>query len=302
MALHIPVLAEEVIDNLNIKPDGIYVDGTAGYGGHSSLILEKLSSKGKLVCIDQDENAVEYLKNKFANNKNVTIVKDNFIQILDIIKYKVDGILLDIGVSSPMLDNPERGFSYHNDARLDMRMNQNQRLDAWFVLNRYTKDKLIKIFKQYGEIANPSPVVNKLFELRNNKILINTTSELVNLIKDSFPKTNFEKHPAKQYFQALRIEVNDELNVLNKTLSKVTKVLNIGGRVAIITFHSLEEKVVWDFAKSVSENNAPSYLPYDLNTATFKLITKKPITPTQKEIDENKRSHSAKLFVLEKIK
>ncbi|GHU52713.1 ribosomal RNA small subunit methyltransferase H [Bacilli bacterium] len=297
---HQPVLLKESIELLNIKPNGIYVDGTAGRGGHSQAILDKLNLNGKLICIDTDQDAIDSLEKKFRNKNNVIIVKGNFTEIDEIVKTnkinKVDGILLDIGVSSPMFDDILRGFSYHNSSKLDMRMDQTQKLDAHYIVNNYSIEQLINVFKKYGEIANPYNVAKKIIEQRIIKP-INATDELVNIIKTSIPsKILFkEKHPAKQYFQALRIEVNDELNNLQKVIDHSANILNANGVLAIISFHSLEDRIVKQKFLNLTSINVPKEIPISNITTQFSLLTKKPITASDNELLDNLRSRSAKL-------
>ena len=304
--IHIPVLKQQLIDILNIKPNGIYVDCTAGFGGHSQLIAQKLNSQGKLICIDQDINAINHLKKLFNSYSNVLIVKDNFKNLDEILKdKKVDGIILDIGVSSLMFDDKSRGFSYHENGKLDMRMDLNQELTAYQVINKYSQDQLVKMFEEYGEINDSWNVVQAIIKQRMIKP-IETTLELVDIIKQNIKKSQLfeKKHPARLYFQALRIEVNDELNVLKKVLVESLKHLNKHARLAIITFHSLEDRIVKQiFSKLTSskdkyEKNIPLY---EINQPQYKLLTKKAITANDQELIDNHRSRSAKLRAIEKI-
>lgn len=296
---HIPVLSLEMIEMLNIKANGTYVDCTAGRGGHSMLILKKIKN-GKLICIDCDHEAIEYLTNKFKNNKNVIVIRDNFSNIIDILKshdiQKVDGIIADLGVSSPMFDNLERGFSYHQRSEIDMRMDHNQKLDAKIILNTYSSKQLNTIFKEYGEIIRPDVVVNNIIKYREQQP-IKYTDELVKIIKDSLPLKILQKskHPAKQYFQALRIAVNDELNNLKKFITSIAGILNNDGKVAIITFHSLEDRIVKQgFNQLVVGKVFPKEVL--INTSSpYSLINKKPIIASEQELLMNNRAHSAKL-------
>lgn len=301
--MHKSVLLNECIENLNLKENSIIVDCTLGYGGHSSEILKRIN-KGFLFAFDQDSEAIlssnERL-GKIANNYK--IINNNFVNIkeeLNKLNIKgVDGILYDLGVSSPQLDESKRGFSFHQDARLDMRMNQNNSLSAYEVVNTYTYEKLVQIFYKYGEEKYASSIAKGIIASRP----ITTTLELVEVIKNSVPeKYKREKHPARKVFQAIRIEVNDELNVFEKSLKDALDLLNIGGRICVITFHSLEDKMCKEIFKNVSEIDSnlkklpvipKEYLP------KFKII--KTIEPSKEEIDENNRARSAKLRIIERI-
>lgn len=303
---HISVRKNESIEALKIKKNGIYVDCTFGRGGHSLMILEQLSNEGHLYCFDQDHEAEQYFNKHFLDKKNCTFIKANFKDIkFELEKrniFKVDGILYDLGVSSPMFDNPERGFSYKNDARLDMRMDNSQTKDAHFIINNYSKQQLINVFKDYGEIYNCGPVVDLICEKRSIKP-IDTTIELVEIIRQKTPiKLQYQKkHFARTYFQALRIEVNNELDVLKKSLEDSLDLLNISGRIVVISFHSLEEKVVKNtFMEALNKNNLPKEIPIN-NQSDFKLIKIKH-KPSKEEVEENHRSRSAFLKVIERIK
>lgn len=299
---HIPVLSQELINSLNIIHDGIYVDCTAGRCGHSKIIASKLKA-GKLFCLDQDDDAIAYAKKEFQNNKNVYVIKSNFIEIDNVLRnhqiQSVDGIIYDLGVSSPMFDNPLRGFSYHNDGKLDMRMDQTQKKDAHFIINNYSDKQLIKIFRDYGEINSPNNVVRAILKYRKTKT-IDTTLELVEIIKKNIQKKELfkDKHPAKKYFQAIRIEVNDELNVLQKSLLKAINLLNHNGRIAVITFHSLEDRIVKNTFNCLMTSNIPKEVPIMEKESEYYLESKKPILPTIQEIENNRRARSAKLRVL----
>ncbi|MCQ2748097.1 MAG: 16S rRNA (cytosine(1402)-N(4))-methyltransferase RsmH [Mycoplasmoidaceae bacterium] len=299
--IHTPVLLNEVIAGLNIKPNGLYVDATAGFGGHSQEILSKLD-QGKLICIDQDINAINALHNLFDDDKRVNIIHGNFANLNKLVANKVDGIVLDLGVSSLMFDDPKRGFSYKLDGPLDMRMN-NQGRDAQYIVNNYTRTQLIELFKKYGEVTNPTKVVDAIVHYREEEP-IKTTIELANIIADCCPGSKIRKHPAKIYFQALRIEVNNELEVLAKGLEKAIALLNKTGRLCVITFHSLEDRIVKNYFRNLSQPKDLYGKAAPISKITkpqFKLITKKPIIPSQSEIETNRRSHSAKLRILEKI-
>ncbi len=310
--VHIPVLLNEVIEGLNIKPNGIYIDATLGRGGHSKEILRRLDKKGLLVGIDQDTEAIEYCEvelSKIATNR--IIVNDNFLNIDEIITklgiHGVDGILFDLGVSSPHFDEDYRGFSYKYDNVLDMRMNQKSSLTAKDIVNNYSYKDLVRIFKEYGEEKYSTSIARNICKCREEKE-IQTTLELVDIIKKSKPDRELKKqgHPAKQVFQALRIEVNDELNVLKEGLTKATKLLNIGGRIAVISFHSLEDRIVKEIFKGLSVaigNRINDYkLPSKDDEMPYRLVNKKVIIPSDKEMEINPRSKSAKLRIIERIK
>ena len=304
---HIPVLLNEVIDGLDIKPDGIYLDLTLGRAGHSSEILKRLSNKGLLIGVDQDQQAIDESKERLAKiSPNFTLVKNNFVNIDEILESlhieKVDGVLMDLGVSSPQFDDVNRGFSYRFDSRLDMRMDQNQRLTAHEVVNTYSEAELRKIFYEYGEDKYSASIARNIIKERAIHP-IDTTLQLVEIIKKSKPAKELKKagHPAKQIFQALRIEVNDELNVLKETLHKVTSHLNSHGRLAVITFHSLEDKIVKKYFKdlTVVEGNRNN-LPIKEEEKDFILITRKGIRPSENELETNHRSASSTLRIIEK--
>ena len=300
--IHIPVLAKELLSNLQVKPNGTYVDCTAGFGGHSSLILSQLTT-GKLICIDQDDNAIAALNKLFISDKRVHINKDNFVNLDKIVNEPVDGIIMDLGVSSLMFDDPKRGFSYKLEGPLDMRMDQKQDLTAAYIVNKYSRAQLIDIFNKYGEVRNAKAVVDAIARYRDTKE-IETTLELADIIADCFPGSYIRKHPAKTYFQALRIEVNKELDVLTSTLDKAIKLLKPKGRLAVITFHSLEDRIVKQLFKQLTEVKDLYGKESPISKLTkpqFKLITKKPITPSLQELQQNRRSHSAKLRIIEKI-
>lgn len=300
--VHIPVLAGETIANLAIKPNGTYIDCTAGFGGHSSLILNQLRN-GKLICLDQDPQAIKHLKEKFKTNKNVTVIQTNFSRLDEVITSKADGIVFDLGASSLMFDDPKRGFSYKLNGPLDMRMNPNSSLSAYAIINTYTREQLIRIFKLYAEDKKPNNIVDAILKYRKQKP-IKTTKELSDIICSCFGKNLNRKHPAKVYFQALRIETNKELDVLKEGLAKAKNLLNKSGRLAVITFHSLEDRIVktlfrqWSEAKDLYSKEVPIS---KLIKPEFKLVNKKPILPSKKEIEKNNRSHSAKLRVIQKI-
>ena len=305
--MHKSVLLEESINSLNIKDDGVYVDATLGYGGHSGEILKRLK-KGKLFAFDQDEYAINYCKDKFKDNGNIEIIKSNFSNMIEELKKrgitKIDGILFDLGVSSVQLDQDERGFSFHKDAKLDMRMDTSKSFSAYNVVNEYSYKDLVRIFREYGEEKYSTSVANKIVKYRENKP-IETTLELVDIIKSGMPmKAMRETHPARRVFQAIRIEVNNELGVLQTALEDAIKLLDIGGRISVITFHSLEDKQVKKTFKKYSEidekiKNLP-FIPEEYKPILK--IVEKGITPSKKELEENNRSRSSRLRVAEKIK
>lgn len=306
---HISVLLKESISSLNLKDNSIIVDCTLGYGGHSSNILARIK-KGFLFAFDQDSEAIRHSTERLkAIGTNFTIIKSNFVHLQEKLHElnveKVDGVLFDLGVSSPQLDERERGFSYHEDARLDMRMDKDNPLSAYEVVNNYSKEELSRIFYKYGEDKFSNNIAKKIVEYRATKP-IETTLELVEVIKSAVPmKFRIDKHPARQIFQAIRIEVNHELEVIEPALEQALSMLNIGGRVAVITFHSLEDRLVKNFFKekcAIDEKvkglpNIPAeYLP------DFQLVVNKAISPSEEELNNNPRARSAKLRVIERIK
>ncbi len=307
--MHISVLKDELINNLNLKEDSIIVDGTLGYAGDSSIILERIK-KGFLFAFDQDSEAIEYSTNVLNKiGTNFTIIKSNFVNLKQELNKrgieKIDGAIFDLGVSSPQLDNGRRGFSYHEDARLDMRMDKDNPLDAYYVVNNYDLNDLTRIFRDYGEDKFAYQIAKKIVKQREEKPL-ETTLELVEVIKSAVPeKEKRKKHPAKQIFQAIRIEVNHELDVIKPALEQALEMLNVGGRVEVITFHSLEDKIVKKYFKEVCSiddkikglpNIPKEYLP------DFKLVVNKAIIPTDKELENNNRARSAKLRIIERVK
>ena len=304
---HIPVLYYETLDNLVINPDGIYIDCTLGGGSHSEGILERLSDKGLLISIDQDTNAIEYSKKRLEKfGSKWKVFKGNFENI-DTIAYmagvdKVDGILMDIGVSSKQLDDPKRGFSYRYDVKLDMRMNTEQKISAYDVVNTYSEEQLSKIIFEYGEERHARKIAKLIVEERKSSP-IEKTSDLIALIKRAYPE-RASKHPAKKTFQAIRIEVNRELEVLENTISKAVELLKVDGRLAIITFHSLEDRIVKNKFKDLATAcKCPKDIPICVcgGVKKFEIITKKPIIPVDDELKNNNRAHSSKLRILERI-
>lgn len=306
---HISVLLNECIDNLNITPDGIYVDGTMGGGGHSLEIAKRLTT-GRLICIDQDPNAHEAAGKRLAEYKDrITFVRDNFGNIANILDSlgieKIDGMLLDIGVSSHQLDEAERGFSYQQDALLDMRMNPDRPFSAYDVVNGYDEDELDRVIFTYGEERWARRIAQFIVKERENKP-IETTGELVDIIKKAVPKGARKDgpHPAKRTFQAIRIEVNGELEVLQRAIDDVAARLAVGGRLCIITFHSLEDRIVKEaFRKQENPCICPPQFPVCVcgKKPLGRVITRKPILPSKEELEENPRSRSAKLRVLEGV-
>ena len=308
---HVSVLLHETVDSLNVKPDGIYVDGTLGRAGHAKYLISKLTT-GHLYAFDKDEQALEESKTNLEGYLDkITMIHADFSSMKEELNKlgieKVDGIMMDLGVSSPQFDDSERGFSYRFDARLDMRMNQEQDLDAEKVVNTYSEKELIRILREYGEERYAMSIAKAIVKKRAIKP-IHTTFELVDVIKSALPAKELRKkgHPAKQTFQAIRIEVNGELVALQRGLQEALDLLDLNGRCAVITFHSLEDRIVKNTFKDYS--SAPFVEPRiplkaeQMEQASFQLINRKPILATQEELNENNRSHSAKLRVIERIK
>lgn len=304
---HIPVLLEECIKGLNIKKDGIYVDGTLGGAGHTSKILELLSQEGLLIGIDRDEEALNAAQKRLSQYNNVTYVHGNHDEIKKILSDlkipKVDGILLDLGVSSYQLDEEKRGFSYISDAPLDMRMDKSEKLTAEYIVNNYPEESIANIIYEYGEEKFSRSIAKNICEYRKNK-KIETTKELVEIIEKSIPNSAKKNgHPAKRTFQALRIEVNNEIKPLIKTIEDCIDVLKPKGRLCVITFHSLEDRAVKEaYLSAQGKCTCPGDLPYCVceYKSLGRIITKKPIIPTEEEMTENSRSKSAKLRIFEK--
>ena len=307
--MHISVLLEEAISSLDLRDDSIIVDATLGYGGHSSNILKRIKS-GHLFAFDQDSEAIKYSTDRLNKiGTNFTIIKSNFVFMKEELEKlnitKVDGVLFDLGVSSPQLDNKERGFSYHQDAKLDMRMDQSKDFSAYDVVNTYKKEELANIFKKYGESKFANNIAKKIVEYREKKN-IETTLELVEVIKTAVPmKFRIDKHPARQIFQAIRIEVNNELDIIENSLSQALDLIKVGGRVSVITFHSLEDRIVKRYFKEKTSidkkvqglpNIPKEYLP------DFRLVSTKAIVPSEDELEKNPRARSAKLRVIERVK
>ena len=307
---HVPVMLGECLDGLKIKADGVYVDGTVGGGGHSSEIVKRLSDKGRLICFDKDEDALKASGARLADFKDrVTFVHDDYKNMPERLNEmgvgKVDGILLDLGVSSYQLDNAERGFSYMKDAPLDMRMDRSQRVSAYEVVNTYGEDEIAKILFDYGEERLARAIARKIVNRRSEKP-IETTLELAKIVEDTYPaKTRWKYgHPAKRTFQAIRIEVNDELSSLGEAITAMARRLEKGGRMAVISFHSLEDRIVKAAFKELSlACTCPPDFPVCVcgKVQEVELVNKKPIVASEKELDENPRSQSAKLRIVEKL-
>lgn len=308
---HTTVLLHETVDGLNIRPDGIYVDCTLGGAGHSEYLVQQLSDEGHLYCFDQDVTAIEHAKEKLKDHLHkITFIHANFKYLKEELEKhgieKVDGILYDLGVSSPQLDTPERGFSYHHDAPLDMRMDQSAELSAYHVVNEWRFEDLVRIFYRYGEEKFSKQIARKI-EAAREKQPIETTAQLVECIKDGIPAPARRKggHPAKRVFQAIRIAVNDELGAAEASLQDAIDMLAVGGRISVITFHSLEDRLTKALFKEASSlPELPLNLPVipDGLEPKLKLITRKPILPSEEELAHNNRSRSAKLRIAEKIK
>ena len=308
---HKSVLLGECIDNLNINPDGIYVDGTMGGAGHSFHIAERLSDKGRLIAIDQDKDAIEAGKARLSKySEKITVVRSNYSFMKEIVRGMdiggVDGILLDLGVSSYQLDNPSRGFTYReDDAPLDMRMDDRMAVTAKDIVNDYTESELRKVIKNYGEDKFASQIARAIVK-RRERHTIETAGELVDIIKSAYPAKELRKagHPAKKTFQAIRIELNDELKVLEENLRDMIDILNDKGRICVITFHSLEDRIVKNIFR---ECENPCVCPSDFPVCVCgriskgKVISKKPILPNDEELEYNSRAQSAKLRVFERI-
>ncbi len=306
---HVSVLWEETVDGLNIKPDGIYIDGTLGGGGHSELVLKRLTT-GKLIGIDQDTDALAAASERLKEYGDRFIpVHSNFEDVLNVLNDlgidKVDGMMMDLGVSSYQLDEAERGFSYMQDGELDMRMDRSRPFSAKDVVNTYSVEELHKIIKDYGEDRWAKRIAQFIVEAREDHEITRTT-ELVDIIKAAVPKGARKDgpHPAKRTFQAIRIEVNNELGIISETIKAISTALNPGGRISIITFHSLEDRIVKNTYKELAKGCiCPPELPVCMcnNKPVVKIITRKPRVPSDKEIEENPRARSAKLRVAEKL-
>ena len=308
---HVTVMLHETIDMLDVKSDGIYVDATLGGAGHSEYLLSKLGEKGHLYAFDQDQNAIDNAQKRLApyiEKGMVTFIKDNFRHLQARLQeagvQEIDGICYDLGVSSPQLDQRERGFSYKKDAPLDMRMNQEASLTAYEVVNRYDYHDLVRIFFKYGEDKFSKQIARKIEQAREQKP-IETTTELAEIIKSAKPAKELKKkgHPAKQIFQAIRIEVNDELGAADESIQQAMDMLALDGRISVITFHSLEDRLTKQLFKEASTVEVPKGLPFipDDLKPKMELVSRKPILPSKEELEANNRSHSAKLRVARKI-
>ena len=307
---HRSVLLEETVNGLNIKPDGIYVDGTLGGGGHAYEVCVRLNDKGSIVGIDQDEAAIEAASIRLKDfGEKVTIVRSNYCDMKSRLHElgidKVDGIMLDLGVSSYQLDTPERGFSYREDAALDMRMDRRQTMTARDIVNDYSEMELYRVIRDYGEDKFAKNIARHIV-LEREKSSIETTGELTEIIKHAIPMKYQKKsgHPAKRTFQAIRIELNRELEVLRDSLDDMIEILNPGGRLCIITLHSLEDRIVKSaFKKNENPCTCPSHFPVCVcgNVSKGRIITKKPILPSVEEQESNSRSKSAKLRIFERV-
>ena len=308
---HVTVLLHETIDYLDVKPDGVYVDATLGGAGHSEYLLSKLSPKGHLYAFDQDATAIEHAKKRLApyiEKGMVTFVQDNYrhlkLQLEKLGVDEIDGICYDLGVSSPQLDERERGFSYKQDAPLDMRMNRHADFSAYQVVNDYDYHDLVRIFFKYGEDKFSKQIARKIEQARQIKP-IETTTELAEIIKSAKPAKELKKkgHPAKQIFQAIRIEVNDELGAADESIQQAIDMLAVDGRISVITFHSLEDRLTKQLFKEASTVDVPKGLPFipDDLKPKLELISRKPILPSAEELELNNRAHSAKVRVAKKV-
>lgn len=310
---HETVLLNEAVDGLAINPEGIYVDCTLGGAGHSSLIASKLNENGHLYAFDQDYTAIsnaEKMLSESINKGVVTLIQDNFRNITDTLNrlgvYKVDGILYDLGISSPQVDDASRGFSYQQDAPLDMRMNQEQSLSAYIIVNTWDEKDLKRIFRRYGEEKFSNQIAKAIVRQREEEP-IETTFDLVDLIKEGIPAPARRKggHPAKRVFQAIRIAVNDELGALEDSLEQAVRLINIDGRVSVITFHSLEDRITKQLFKEYSTVEEPPagipLLPDQIEDAPLRMVNRKAIEPSSEEVEHNRRARSAKLRIVEKL-
>lgn len=308
---HVSVMLNETIDYLNIKEDGVYVDCTLGGAGHALYLLNQLNDKGRLIAIDQDLTAIENAKEVLKEHLHkVTFVHNNFRELTNILNEleieKVDGIYYDLGVSSPQLDVPERGFSYHNDAKLDMRMDQTQSLSAYEVVNQWSYEALVRIFFRYGEEKFSKQIARRI-EAHREQQPIETTLELVDVIKEGIPAKARQKggHPAKRVFQAIRIAVNDELSAFEDSVEQAIECVKVGGRISVITFHSLEDRLCKQIFQEFEKGpDVPRGLPVipEAYTPKLKRVNRKPITATDDDLNDNNRARSAKLRVAEILK
>lgn len=305
---HIPVMPEEAVEGLNVRPGGIYVDATLGGGGHTSMILDRLGD-GKLIAFDLDEKALENAAARFPGEKRLQLVNDNFKNMPTVLdEYgigEIDGVIFDLGISSPQIDNPERGFSYMHDAPLDMRMDTSAALDAYAVVNGYGLEKLIRIFREYGEEKAAYSIAKDIVESRKAKP-IERTSELVKIIERHYPRDPRYRsgHPAKRVFQALRIEVNGELSGLSEAIEAAALRLKKGGRIAVITFHSLEDRIVKNVFRELEKDCVcPKNIPVCVcgKRKDIEILTKKPLVAGAEELKANPRAASAKLRIAERV-
>lgn len=309
MFIHETVLREEAVDGLNIKPDGVYVDCTLGGAGHSRLIAERLGSSGTLIGLDQDQTALDHAKQRLKEVEcNLHLVKTNFRRVKEVVEElgfnKIDGILFDLGVSSPQLDAGERGFSYHQDAPLDMRMDVQQELSAYHIVNHWPEEEIARILFEYGEEKFSRRIAQEIVKQRQLQP-IETTLQLVDIIKQAIPAParRTGPHPARRSFQAIRIAVNDELNVFRQALEQSVEILNPRGRICVITFHSLEDRICKKFFQDKAKGCiCPPHFPVCTcdQRPLLHVVAKKPILPTKEEIERNKRARSAKLRIAEK--
>ncbi|SEN08394.1 16S rRNA (cytosine(1402)-N(4))-methyltransferase RsmH [Lihuaxuella thermophila] len=309
MFIHETVLKEEAVDGLNIKPDGVYVDCTLGGAGHSRLIAERLDSSGTLIGLDQDQTALDHAKQHLKDvGCNLHLVKTNFRRIRQVVEGlgfdKVDGILFDLGVSSPQLDAGERGFSYHQDAPLDMRMDVQQELSAYHIVNHWPEDEIARVLFEYGEEKFSRRIAQEIVSQRQRKPIA-TTMQLVDIIKQAIPAParRTGPHPARRSFQAIRIAVNDELNVFRQALEQSVEILHSRGRICVITFHSLEDRICKKFFQDKAKGCiCPPHFPVCTcdQRPLLRVVTKKPVLPAKEEIERNKRARSAKLRIAEK--
>ncbi len=303
--LHYSVMLNECIDLLDIKPDGVYIDGTFGRGGHSREIAKRLGEKGRLICIDRDGDAISYGKANFSEYKNVEFIKGDFCNIPDMVSEKVDGILLDLGVSSPQLDEAERGFSYMANGPLDMRMDRDSAFSAENLVNEYSFEEIRRILSEYGEERYASKIASAIVREREKERIL-TTGRLVDVIKGAMPSSALreKQHPAKRSFQGIRIAVNNELGEIEAFLEKLPDMLKVRGRAVIITFHSLEDRLVKHAFKTAEKPCVcPPSIPVCVcgRKPTLKVVSNKPILPSEKELSENPRSRSAKVRAAERI-
>ena len=307
---HRPVLLHECIEALNIRPDGVYLDGTLGRGGHSEEIVKRLSDRGRLLCVDRDRQALEEAGERLAPWKDrITFLHGNFAD-LDALMDEAgvdaaDGMLFDLGVSSPQLDDPDRGFSYMHDAPLDMRMDRDDALTAWTVVNQWSRDELRRVLSQYGEERYAGPIAAAIERARQNGP-VETTGQLVDIIRSALPASALreKQHPAKRSFQGIRIAVNDELGAVSRMMQAAVPRLRQGGRLAVISFHSLEDRIVKSELAAASKGcTCPPEFPVCVcgKKPQVKLVTRKPILPGKEELDENPRARSAKLRVAERL-